>query len=667
MEEADGNCSNRISDRLLLQAAAGVSSGLDIIIPVGLSDEPDNEKIIESIIALHKKTGFYQFALSGPCKGWRSVGYPPREHFLQLAAMLVRFQTALRDYGIICSWWHTLTLKSGPAPWRRIIRLDGQEAPFSSCPLDPAFRERFAADVALVAAQAKPAMIIFEDDCGLNCHGGPGCFCDLHLAEFARRTGIFYSREQLQELFAERTPDAIAVRRSWGELCRDSLAGFASTVRTAVDVLSPEIPLGSMQPGCADADGDSTAAVAAAFAGKTHRPFVRLYGTSYGSDDASSLPENIFHALYSKQHLPDNFIIYHESDTYPHTRFEMSAGKMKSLMACAYSYGFDGSTFQVRQHLDDPNEEPGYYEMFCQERRRFEAIRELAAGCAVRGCTVRHDPFWTGLYPDARPGWVRPLAHFGIPYTTADSAVLFLSGNQPQSCSDAEIKELLRRGLVLDGGAARLLCQRGFSADLGVMVTGELKQPGRLRDLGGGECISEEFLSPGQGRLMTWADTYSPYGNGLLYAMQPAAAGCETITDILNFQGTCLGPGMTRYVNQYGGRVVVMAMTTYGNLSSSLFNYRRQRLLQHLVSWAAAEDVVYVKNRAKTFCILNQPREGSAAPFRALLTLINLCSDTFAGVELALPETWRRDSRLRYLDGEGLWQDADCRAAAGGH
>ncbi|MFA6815099.1 MAG: hypothetical protein WCS73_02260, partial [Lentisphaeria bacterium] len=104
------------------------------------------------------------------------------------------------------------------------------------------------------------------------------------------------------------------------------------------------------------------------------KPFVRLYGTSYSSDDVSNMPQNIFHALYSKQHLPENFTLYHESDTFPHTRFFMSAGKMKSLMATAYSYAFDGSTFQVRQDLDAPNEEKGYYEMFMLERKRFNAI-----------------------------------------------------------------------------------------------------------------------------------------------------------------------------------------------------------------------------------------------------------------------------------------------------
>ncbi|MFA6929784.1 MAG: hypothetical protein WCT05_05610 [Lentisphaeria bacterium] len=641
-------------------------AALDIIIPVGLEDEPDMGKLIQNIIELHKKTGFAKFALSDPSKGWRSVGYPPKEHFLQIAEKIIAYKQALGPYGIECAWWHTLTLKSGPTPWRRIINIDGTPARFSSCPLDPDFRERFASDVALVAAKASPYMIIFEDDFGINCHNGLACFCDLHLAEFARRTGIPYSRQELQEKFAGQDEESISLRRRWAELCKDSLVGLAAHIREKVDLLTPGIPMGSMQPGCADLDGDSTQAVAAAFAGKKHRPFVRLYGSSYGSDDAPSLPETMFHALYGKQHLPENFIIYHESDTYPHNRFCMSAGKLKSLMASAYSFAFDGSTFQARQHLDDPNEEKGYYEMFVNERKRFQAIQTIAKNCAVSGCGLFYDPFRGSFCKGAHPGWLRTLAHFGIPYTTNEAQVNFLSGTQPDALSNEKIKELLCKGLILDGEAAQVLCERGFSEDLGVMVAPPVEDANKLRDLEGREMIREPFVSGNHGRRMTWNSTYSPYGNGVLFQICPLAPACKTITDLLNFREENLGSGMTRFVNRYGGRVVVMAMTTSGNLSSSLFNYRRQRLLQKLILWAGADDIVFVKERAKTFCILNQPLPQYQDRFRGVLTLINLCSDSFDSVELFLPEKWRKKNFVKYLDSEGNWEKADFQATPDG-
>lgn len=629
---------------------------LDIIIPIGLEDDTNTENIIKSIIALHEKTGFYKFALSGPSKGWRTVGYPPREHFLQIADKILLFKKALRDYNIQSAWWHTLTLKTGPAPYRRIVNINGQPSRFSSCPLDPDFRERFASDVALVAERARPSMIIYEDDYGINCHNGYACFCDLHLAAFAKRTGKYYPIEELPEIFSGHTIEALSLRRTWAELTKDSLVGLAAHVRKIVDKSTPDIPMGSMQPGCADADGNSTEAVAIAFAGKRHRPFVRLYGTSYGSDDAPSLPENIFHALYSKQHLPKKFIVYHESDTYPHSRFFMSAGKMKSLMAAAYSYAFDGSIFQARQHLDAPNEEKGYYEMFAREEKRFNAINKIARNCAINGCGMLYDPFWGGDGARHGAGWLKTFAHFGIPYTTKETKVNVLSGTLPNALSNKKIKELLKKGLLLDGEAAKLLCDRGFSNDIGVTVKSPVNKPDKLKDIEGREKIRNNFVLADNGRLMNWCFTYSPYGNGELFSMVPSCPTCEVITDLLDFKGKNLGPGMTRYENQNGGRVVVMAMTTKGNMSSSLFNYRRQRLLQNLLVWAGAEDIVYVKERAKTFCILNQPLKKFRNQFRGVLTLINLCSDTFESVELSLPEKWRGTSRVKYLDIDGRWK-----------
>ena len=170
------------------------NKSIDIIIPVGLDEEPDLRKSVESVIELHRKAGFRKFALFGGSKGWRNVGYPPRECFEEMAGRILEFKKGLRDYDIMVGWWNTLTLKSGKYGEHRIVRIDGTESGFSNCPLAPAFQKRFSEDVAFVAEKARPFTILFEDDYGINCHRGYGCFCELHLKEFARRTGRFVRR-----------------------------------------------------------------------------------------------------------------------------------------------------------------------------------------------------------------------------------------------------------------------------------------------------------------------------------------------------------------------------------------------------------------------------------------------------------------------------------------
>ena len=626
--------------------------GLDIFIPITLTtDGAGIEHAIKNVIELHKKTGFDTFLLSAPSKGWRSVGYPPREEFEKIAQNYLTFKEGVRDYPITLGWWSLITLKTGPAEFQRIINIDGLANPISTCPLDKAFLERFSSDVASVAELAKPELIIFEDDFGLNCHNGPACFCDLHRRFFAERVGRLYTREELQALFQEESESSMSLRREWDAMSRDSLVQFADRVRKAVDQVAPWIPMGAMQPGCADWDGDSTEAVARAFAGDKHRPFIRLFGTSYCSDDSFALPRNVFHALYCKQHLPEDVVCYHESDTYPHNRFFMSAGKMRSLMGAVYSYGFAGSTFQACQHLDAPNEEVGYHEMFMEERERFQALAKLSRRCDVSGCGLLSAPKLTNE-------WVSAFAHFGIPYSTKESAVNVLSGTLPDNFSDSEIAELLKHGLLLDGEAAERLCARGFEAAIGVSVKGKaaITDPGR--DLAGQERIRERFIRADQdGRLMAWFANYSPYGNGNMHHLVPNNSSTEIVTDLLNFRDEVLGVGMTRFQNADGGRILVMGMSVTGNVSSSLFNYRRSRLLQDLIVWAGAKDLVFVRNLPKMFCILNQPQDSNNGDLAGLVTLINLCSDTCDSVELYIPHAWRGSTTVTYLTADGKWQE----------
>lgn len=630
------------------------AEGLDVFIPVDLNPPGVGiDRLIQDVIDLHHKAGFNAFMLSGPSKGWRSVGYPSRDEFERIADKILKFKDGVRGYDFKVGWWNTLTLKSGPAAFQRIVFLDGRECPASTCPLDLGFQERFSGDIAYVAERANPALIIFEDDYGMSCHGGDACFCDLHLDFFSKRVGRYYSREQLQILFNGQSEASVSLRAEWEAGLRDSLVQLATRVRQAVDHVAPSIPMGYMQPGCADRDGNSTEAVARAFAGDRHRPFIRLYGTSYCSDDAFTLPENVFHALYCKQHLPEDVICYHESDTFPHNRFFMSAGKMRSLMAAVYSYGFAGSTFQVCQHLDDPNEEAGYYSMFAEERKRFETVQKIAQQSELSGCSVLSAPKQAN-------GWVVPFAHFGIPYTTKESSVNVLSGTLPDVFNDDQIVEFLKHGLLLDGHAAERLCARGFSELLGLSVQGvsTINDPGR--DLGSREKIRERFLRDADaGRLMTSFATYAPYGNGSMYHLKPNTASTEIITDLVSFRNETIGVGMTRFCNAEGGRVVTMGMSVAGNRSSSLFNYRRARLIQDLVVWIGAKDIVHVQNQPKIFCIQNRPQANWNTRMVRLVTLINLCSDTCESVELYLPQGLREGVVVNYLDTNGEWVEAE--------
>lgn len=643
-------------------------SDLDIIIPVSMElDWPTRESIVTAILEQHRRYGFTRFALAAPCGGWRSVAYPPREHFEALARLFLSVKNELSPHGIECGWWNTLTLKSGPSgEFTRPIKRNGEVHPFATCPLDEAFQKRFSEDIALFARIAKPAFIITEDDYSVAAAGG--CFCKHHLAAFAKRQGKAYSREELVDLMYQDTPQAHALNRAYRQVSGDALVSLAAAVRKALDVESPEIPMGYMQAGGVDCDGACTEEIARAMAGPNHTPFSRLFGTFYGGVRVREIPCALYHPLHSKQHIPGDFRFYHESDTFPHTRFFTSGAHMRAIMSAAYSYGFDGSTFQTQQLLDHANEETAYGKMFAAEWPRFQAIHRIAKQCRVTGVQIDYDPFWNTVDPavlQLKPLWTKCIGLFGIPFTTLDSGVTFWDEYQTRYFDDEVIMKKLSGTLFLDGAAAKHLCDRGYSSYIGVEIGDDVLSGTTIRfDLGAREVICDGFLPDYPGRHMPSAHMYSPPGNGKLLKMTVIDNTCEVISNAVTFQKAQICPAMTRFVNRLGGKVVVMGMTLRGNHSQSLFNYRRQRLLQELIVWGS-DDFVMAKNAPDIYVIENEAIDPSQSGFLGMLTLINLCEDDLDEITLHLPSKWKH-AVFSILDRNGHWQPAASTPTADG-
>ena len=628
---------------------------LTIIIPVSLEgDHQDARGAAESILYQHNTYGFKYFGLFMPGKGWRSVSYPPREYFEQKAALIQEIK-ALLPREIKCGWWHTLVLKSGPTPnYTRIVRMNGTEAPFSTCPLDPAYRKRFAEDAAFVLHKARPDFFITEDDFGINCHGGEACFCKHHLEEFARREGKYYSREELEILFTEKKNESRELLRRWQLLARDSLALFAKAIREEADKLTPEIPMGIMQPGCSGKDGNAAETVARAIAGKNHTPFVRFHGTFYCGERIAEIPGALFSPLYAREHIKGEFRFIHESDTYPHTRFYTSSACMRAMMGAVYSCGYEGSVFQTQQMLDNPNEEEVYGSMFHRERVRFNALYKSVDSCTLQGAQIFYDPFDGNNFEKCNPQWLRVLSAFGIPFTTRDDAdIVFFSGEQMRFMSDEKIKEYLSKTVFLDGHAAKVLTERHLAELIGVKTSDLLIQGNDRFDLGAKEMINASYCPDLQGRQMARADMYCPRGTGELFRLDIIDDSCEEVTQIVNFKGEHQAPGMTFFRNKLGGTAVVFATSLANHFGSSLFNYRRQALFQELLVRCGA-DFPMVQGAANFYLIVNKPQQEK--DFKALFTCTNLAVDPHERIKLHLPDSLRSCKEFRFLDLQGKWQ-----------
>ncbi len=629
-------------------------SAPDIIIPQGLWGTPETH--VRDLLELNRRYGFDRYMLVWPGTGWRSAGYPPQSVFADTAQKFKTIRDELARHGIRCGWWLAFTLKSGTSQeWSPVIRHDGTPSPIANCPLDPAYRKRYGEDAALVARIAKPEFIILEDDFSVAAAGRWGCFCPRHLAEFAKRAGKNYSREELVPLLQQETPEALRIRRTWAEVMRDSLVLFAADLRRAVDRESPEIPIGSMQSGKWDSEADATEAVTRALAGPRHTPFCRIHGAFYAGENVPDIPAKLFHALYAKQHVKPPFRFYYEADTYPHNAFYTSGTCMNVLLSSTFSMGYDGATFQaIQQGLDNPGEETAYGKMYASQLPRFRAICAAAGQCRRKGVRIPYAPCLSTNLTGAGPDWIKSVSHFGIPFTTEESAVTFLSGSQDKMFSDAELKALLCKGLILDAAAAGRLQKRGFGEYLGAEVGGPAITGKARFDLGGLEVIREGAFPAIRERRMRRSSVYSPGGNGESLLLTPKDPKCQELTRLVSFQGIELTSGMTWFENGLGGKVAIMGMTVENNNSVSLFNYRRMRIVQELVM-DAADEFVMVRNAPRVYVIMNEAVDPAEAGFFGMLTITNLCPDPLESVKLHLPPSWKTFKEIQLLDASGEW------------
>ncbi len=626
----------------------------DIIVPVSIDPLwQDADTVAEKIRYQYLEYGFTKYALYGPNKGWRAERYPTKEHYLEIVDTFVRVKELLQDLPVECGWIIYLTIKTGAfSDTSGLGKGDGALHPFGNCPTDIGFRERLLGDIRDFVSVGKPAFLLLEDDYTLS----GSCLCDRHLKMFSRRVGKDYGRAELLEAFAQRNEGGFALMRSYRELMRDTLAEFAKDMRSVVDQVDPAIPFGYCQSGGVDYDGDSTEAITKALAGAKTIPFVRLYGTFYCGIDIKKIPEELYHMLYSKQHMDGKIRCYHESDVYPHNQYFASAKELKTMMGIACSYGFYGGLLWTGHLLGMEQDETSYGRMVSREKRRFEVVAGIAKNCGLKGVQVGYDPFLnTTEKPAARryPLWAQCVGRFGIPYTTEDSEVCFLDVTQAKGASEETVLQALGKVVFLDGDAAKALCEREFGKYLGVNVGEDMAGEGMFGfDLGAREVVRDAFLLPGEESEMPIAHAWCPNGNGKGMRLEITEADCEEISGIYNFKQEYLCPGMTRFHNELGGTVIVMGLTLEGNQSQALYNYTRQNVLRRLVQESI--EVVVLQDAPNLFMIANEAE--SEDDVLGMLTIINLSVDTAERVKLHLPTIWEQVQQICTLNPQGDWE-----------
>ena len=402
-----------------------------------------------------------------------------KDRNLQLLGELIPwFEAAGLEVGV---WTNSLghgDERYGPVPYTRIRCAAGDESTGSMCPLDEDFADEFCAwlhDIASVGAK----MIMLDDDYRLSYRGtGLGCFCDLHLAAFAKLTGQTLSREELvQKAF---TGGPSPERDAWLQVCGDSLRNLAARLRAAVDTVSPDIRLGH----CAvlstwDVDGVDSIELARIFAGRT-RPFLRFIGAPYWAPmrawgfRLATIIET--ERMQRKWCEGQGIEIFSEGDVYPRPRFNAPAAYLEGFdTALRADGGLDGILKYMLDYSCSPRYETGYVDRHVLNMPLYEEIEKHFASKPAVGVRVFEamHKLQRAILPPAFPGAgyvqetfisasIEFLCDNSVPmqYDTPDVTIVF--GENARYAS----AETLQYGAILDAPAAEILTQRGFDVGL---------------------------------------------------------------------------------------------------------------------------------------------------------------------------------------------------------
>lgn len=247
----------------------------------------------------------------------------------------------------------------------RMVDYTGKVSPAAACPLGSYWQNLMIETFGLYA-ETKPRHLWIEDDFRHFGHGTVlwGCFCDLHLEEFFRRTGIRRTREELVVgLLAPGEPPP--ERGAWFDFLSATLSEVAALIAKKVHAISPDTTLCWMatNPSIVDLGGIKLPELMGGCAhGK--RAGIRMNSSRFAEKNARDLlvtDENLKKFLSA---LPRGTVRCTEVETIPHTLYTKSASGIAAQIEWAGILGVPNHTLNIFDYLGSPMQlVPKYGEM----------------------------------------------------------------------------------------------------------------------------------------------------------------------------------------------------------------------------------------------------------------------------------------------------------------
>ena len=533
-----------------------------------------------------------------------------------------------------------------PSAFTKYVNLTDGASPEICCPYDKEFR-RYIRKAARTIASAHPDHIMLDDDFRLTFRPGRGCACALHMAEFNRRAGTAFTREDLLAAIKAKDENSARYEEIFVGTQIDSLVECAREIRAGIDEADPTLP-GSF---CACGDGTEGAyEIAAIMAGKGNPVTVRLNNANYCTGDPRDFAQSLHRAaaqIASLKGKPD--VLLAETDTCPQNRYSTPAAKLHSHFTFTILEGAKGAKHWItRLGTFEPSSGEAYRKKLAKYRGFYEALSDMNDTLTWLGCRIPVPPRSVyAICPGERhasehKGWRTTLLdRLGLPmhFSGAGKGAVFFDGDADVGFTDEELTRLLAGVVVLDAPAAERFIARGFGKYLGV----DLRRRAANERNASGEMIFEGVSTAAQAGARE---------------IIPLSSNVKQHSTVYYLRDgkyyDMMFPGVTSYRNELGGTAVVFGGETafpyaiVGGAFSFLNETRKKQMAEILTDLGVLP--AYYPGDLEMLMKAAETEDGAL-----FLALLDMSLDP---VEEELPLVIYRDvTRIRRLTPTGEYED----------
>lgn len=368
-----------------------------------------------------------------------------------------------------------------PNPFQKYENLTDGNEEFVCCPEDKAFIEHFKGVLRTIAS-VHPKAIMLDDDFRMVIRPGRGCVCPLHVAEFNKRTGKSFTKDQLREFITNNPRSELT--DIYYEMQRDSLVNAAREFRAAVDEIDPSIQGINCTSGhyC-----DSVIYTNPIWAGKGNPTMVRVPNGIYAPVSvrgfSNLMRQGAVCGSKLKKHGID--IVLSETDTIPFNRYGKGARHLHAHYVASMLEGLKGAKHWIyRSTAWEPKSGKAYRDILAKHSEMYETLAAMSDEIKWLGINSMFIEQEKLIYsnPEVKPNFryyhdndfvTMNLERMGLPFYFSENIgnATFLEGDIVADMSDTQINALYNTSIFADAQSAADLISRGHGALLGVEVS----------------------------------------------------------------------------------------------------------------------------------------------------------------------------------------------------